>query len=79
MRVSRDTDSEIHTAVRGRRYATSIEGTFEAERARSIEWYRSTSVTRPDDTKAARVVVSCSGSTKKTSSATFCSKAVSKS
>src|SRR5712664_2022432 len=28
MRVSRDTDSEIHTTVRGRRYATSIEGTL---------------------------------------------------
>ena len=28
MRVSRDTDSEIHATVRGRRYATSIEGTL---------------------------------------------------
>lgn len=28
MRVSRDTDSEIHTTRRGRRYATSIEGTL---------------------------------------------------
>src|SRR3979409_347857 len=78
MRVSRDTDSEIHTTVRGRRYATSIEGTLtgrggnlviiddplklndahsESARARSIEWYRSTLVTRPDDKKAARIVV----------------------
>jgi predicted phage terminase large subunit-like protein len=78
MRVSRDTDSEIHTNVRGRRYATSIEGTLtgrggnlviiddplkpndahsEVARARSIEWYRSTLVTRPDDKKAARIVV----------------------
>jgi predicted phage terminase large subunit-like protein len=78
MRVSRDTDSEIHTTLRGRRYATSIEGTLtgrggnlviiddplklndahsEAARARSIEWYRSTLVTRPDDKRAARIVV----------------------
>ena len=28
MQVSRDTDSEIHTTRRGRRYATSIEGTL---------------------------------------------------
>jgi predicted phage terminase large subunit-like protein len=78
MRVSRDTDSEIHTTLRGRRYATSIEGTLtgrggnlviiddplkpndahsEAARTRSIEWYRSTLVTRPDDKMAARIVV----------------------
>src|SRR5258707_7202145 len=78
MRVSRDTDSEIHTTVRGRRYATSIEGTLTgrggnlviiddplklndaysvAARERSIEWYRSTLVTRPDDKRAARIVV----------------------
>ena len=78
MQVSRDTDSEIHTTLRGRRYATSIEGTLtgrggnlfiiddplklndahsEAARARSIEWYRSTLVTRPDDKKAGRIVV----------------------
>jgi predicted phage terminase large subunit-like protein len=78
MQVSRDTDSEIHTTLRGRRYATSIEGTLtgrggnlviiddplklndahsESARARSIEWYRSTLVTRPDDKKAARIVV----------------------
>src|SRR5260370_17324379 len=30
MRVSRDTDSQIHTPVQARRYATSIEGTFTA-------------------------------------------------
>jgi predicted phage terminase large subunit-like protein len=78
MRVSRDTDREIHTTLRGRRYATSIEGTLtglggnlviiddplklndahsEVARQRSIEWYRSTLVTRPDDKKAARIVV----------------------
>src|ERR1700687_5022079 len=78
MQVSRATDSEIHTTLRGRRYATSIEGTLtgrgrhlfiladpmtlndalsESARARSIEWYRSTLVTRPDDKKAARIVV----------------------
>jgi hypothetical protein len=28
MRVSRDTDRKIHTTLRGRRYATSIEGTL---------------------------------------------------
>ena len=28
MQVSRDTDSEIHTTLRGRRYTTSIEGTL---------------------------------------------------
>jgi hypothetical protein len=69
MQVSRDIDSEIHTTLRGRRYATSIEGTLngrggnlviiddplklndahsESARARSIEWYRSTLVTRPE-------------------------------
>jgi predicted phage terminase large subunit-like protein len=78
MQVSRETDSEIHTSLRGRRYATSIEGTLtgrggnlaiiddplklndaqsESARKRSIEWYRSTLVTRPDDKKAARIVV----------------------
>jgi len=78
MRVSRDTDNEIHTTLRGRRYATSIEGTLtgrggnlviiddplkpndahsEAVRQRSIEWYRSTLLTRPDDKKVARIVV----------------------
>lgn len=78
MRVLRDTDSEIQTTMRGRRYATSIEGTLtgrggnlfiiddpikpndahsEAARAKSIEWYRSTLVTRPDDKTAARIVV----------------------
>jgi hypothetical protein len=69
MQVSRDIDSEIHTTLRGRRHATSIEGTLngrggnlviiddplklndahsESARARSIEWYRSTLVTRPE-------------------------------
>ncbi len=28
MRVSRETDNEIHTTLRGRRYATSIGGTL---------------------------------------------------
>jgi predicted phage terminase large subunit-like protein len=78
MRLERDTDREITTTKRGRRYATSIEGTLtglggnlviiddplklgdahsEAVRARTIEWYRSTLVTRPDDKSAARIVV----------------------
>jgi hypothetical protein len=78
MKVTRDTDGEIHTSLRGRRYAASIEGTLtgrggnlividdplkandalsEAARAKSIEWYRSTLVTRPDDKAAARIVV----------------------
>ncbi len=78
MVIERDTDREITTTKRGRRYATSIEGTLtglggnlviiddplklgdvhsEAIRSRSIEWYRSTLVTRPDDKKAARIVL----------------------
>jgi predicted phage terminase large subunit-like protein len=78
MRLERDTDREITTTKRGRRYATSIEGTLtglggnlvviddplklgdahsEAVRKRTLEWYRSTLVTRPDDKKAARIVV----------------------
>src|SRR5207302_6376354 len=28
MRLARETDSEIHTTLRGRRYATSIQGTL---------------------------------------------------
>jgi predicted phage terminase large subunit-like protein len=78
MRVKRDTDREITTTARGKRYATSLEGTLtglggnlfiiddplklsdaqsKVIRERSIEWYRSTLVTRPDDKKAARIVV----------------------
>jgi hypothetical protein len=78
MRVKRDTDREITTTARGKRYATSLEGTLtglggnlfiiddplklsdaqsQVIRERSIEWYRSTLVTRPDDKKAARIVV----------------------
>jgi predicted phage terminase large subunit-like protein len=78
MRLERDTDREITTTKRGRRYATSIEGTLtgiggnlviiddplklgdvhsEAVRQRTLEWYRSTLVTRPDDKRAARIVV----------------------
>jgi hypothetical protein len=78
MRLERDTDREITTTKRGRRYATSIEGTLtglggnlvivddplklgdvhsEAVRSRTLEWYRSTLVTRPDDKRAARIVV----------------------
>ena len=78
MRIERDTDREITTRLRGRRYATSVEGTLtglggnlfivddpikagdvfsEAARERTLEWYRSTLVTRPDDKKAARIVV----------------------
>jgi predicted phage terminase large subunit-like protein len=78
MRVQRDTDREISTTLRGKRYATSLEGTLtglggnlfviddpikigdafsQAVREKSIEWYRSTLLTRPDDKKAARIVV----------------------
>jgi predicted phage terminase large subunit-like protein len=78
MRLARETDSEIHTTLRGRRYATSIQGTLtgrggnlfiiddplkpgdalsEVSRERVIEWYRSTLVTRPDDKRAARIMV----------------------
>jgi predicted phage terminase large subunit-like protein len=78
MRVKRDTDREITTTARGKRYATSLEGTLtglggnlfiiddplklgdaqsQVIRERSIEWYRSTLVTRPDDKKAASIVV----------------------
>ena len=78
MRVSRSTDSEVHTTLRGRRYATSIEGTLtgrggnlfviddplkpndahsEAARHKTIEWYKSTLVTRPDDKRRSRIVV----------------------
>jgi predicted phage terminase large subunit-like protein len=78
MRVKRDTDREITTTARGKRYATSLEGTLtglggnliiiddpiklgdafsEVVRKRSIDWYKNTLVTRPDDKKAARIVV----------------------
>jgi predicted phage terminase large subunit-like protein len=78
MRLARDTDREIMTTLRGRRYATSIEGTLtglggnlviiddpvklgdahsEAVRAKTLEWYRSTLLTRPDDKMAARIVL----------------------
>jgi predicted phage terminase large subunit-like protein len=78
MRIQRETDKEIATTARGRRYATSIDGTLtglggnliiiddpiklgdassDVVRRRSIDWYRNTLVTRPDDKKAARIVV----------------------
>ena len=78
MRLARDTDREIMTTLRGRRLATSIEGTLtglggnlviiddplkqddahsEAVRTRTIEWYRSTLVSRPDDKQIARIVL----------------------
>jgi predicted phage terminase large subunit-like protein len=78
MRLERDTDREITTTKRGKRIATSIEGTLtglggnliiiddpvkpgdvlsEAVRARVIEWYRSTLLSRADDKKAARIVL----------------------
>src|SRR5258708_2013053 len=78
MRIKRDTDREITTTARGRRYARSLDGTLtglggnlliiddpiklgdarsQVVRERSIEWYRSTLVTRPDDKRAARIVV----------------------
>jgi predicted phage terminase large subunit-like protein len=78
MCLERDTDREITTTKRGRRIATSIEGTLtglggnliiiddpmkpgdamsESVRARVIEWYRSTLLSRGDDKTATRIVV----------------------
>ena len=78
MRLARDTDREITTTKRGKRIATSLEGTLtglggnlividdplkigdamsESVRARVIEWYRSTLLSRADDKAAARIVV----------------------
>jgi predicted phage terminase large subunit-like protein len=78
MRLARDTDREIVTTERGKRIATSIDGTLtglggnlividdpvkpgdamsEAVRARVIEWYRSTLLSRADDKKDARIVL----------------------
>jgi predicted phage terminase large subunit-like protein len=78
MCLERDTDREITTTKRGKRIATSIEGTLtglggnliiiddplklgdamsESVRARVIEWYRSTLLSRGDDKKAMRIVV----------------------
>jgi hypothetical protein len=78
MRILRESDREIVTSQRGKRIATSIEGTLtglggnlividdpikpgdaasEAVRARVIEWYRSTLLTRTDDKPDARIVV----------------------
>src|SRR6266566_5393236 len=77
MRLQRDTDREITTTKRGKRIATSIEGTLtglggnlaviddplktgdamsESVRARVIEWYRSTLLSRGDDKAAMRIV-----------------------
>jgi predicted phage terminase large subunit-like protein len=78
VRLERDTDREITTTKRGKRIATSIEGTLtglggnliiiddplklgdamsEPVRARVIEWYRSTLLSRADDKTAARIVL----------------------
>jgi predicted phage terminase large subunit-like protein len=78
MRLERDTDREIMTTQRGKRIATSIEGTLtglggnliiiddplklgdamsESVRARVIEWYRSTLLSRADDKTEARIVL----------------------
>ena len=78
MRIARETDREITTTRRGKRIATSIEGTLtglggnlividdplklgdamsEAVRARVIEWYRGTLVSRGDDKSTTRIVV----------------------
>jgi len=78
MRLGRDTDREITTTKRGKRIATSLEGTLtglggnlfviddplklgdamsESVRARVIEWYRSTLLSRGDDKRATRIVV----------------------
>jgi predicted phage terminase large subunit-like protein len=78
MRLDRDTDREISTTKRGKRIATSIEGTLtgiggnliiiddpikpgdamsESVRARVIDWYRSTLLSRGDDKTAMRIIV----------------------
>src|SRR6266566_2617902 len=78
MRLERDTDREIITTKRGKRIATSIDGTLtglggnliiiddplklgdamsESVRARVIEWYRSTLLSRADDKTMARIVL----------------------
>jgi len=78
MRLARDTDREIVTTKRGKRFATSIDGTLtglggnlividdplnladamsEAVRAKVIEWYRSSLLSRADDKKDARIVL----------------------
>src|ERR1700736_348412 len=78
MWLDRDTDREIATTRRGKRIATSIDGTLtglggnliiiddplklgdamsEAVRARVIEWYRSTLLSRGDDKTTTRIVV----------------------
>ena len=78
MRLARDTEREIVTTMRGKRYTTSIEGTLtglggnlviiddplkqedahsEAVRRRTIEWYRSTLLSRPDDKQVARILL----------------------
>ena len=78
MRLVRETDHEIVTTERGKRIATSIEGTLtglggnliiiddplklgdalsEAVRARVIEWYRGTLLSRGDDKSTTRIVV----------------------
>jgi len=78
MHLARDTDREIVTTKRGKRIATSIDGTLtglggnliiiddplklgdamsDSVRARVIEWYRSTLLSRADDKTAARIVL----------------------
>jgi hypothetical protein len=78
LRVERETDREIVTTKRGKRIATSIDGTLtglggnliivddplklgdamsDAVRARVIEWYRSTLLSRGDDKTTTRIVV----------------------
>jgi predicted phage terminase large subunit-like protein len=78
MCLGRESDREITTMKRGKRIATSIEGTLtglggnlividdplklgdamsEAVRARVIEWFRSTLLSRGDDKSATRIVV----------------------
>jgi predicted phage terminase large subunit-like protein len=78
MRMERESDREIMTTKRGKRTATSIEGTLTglggnliiiddpikpgdamsaSVRARVIDWYRSTVLSRPDDKMAARIVL----------------------
>src|SRR5258708_15295645 len=78
MRVARANEQQIATTLRGRRYATSIDGTLtglggnlfiiddplklgdamsESVRAKVIEWYHSTLLSRADDKTKSRIVL----------------------
>jgi len=78
MRIERENDREIVTTMRGKRIATSIDGSLtglggnlfviddplklgdamsESVRAKVIEWYRSTLLSRADDKTKSRIVL----------------------